>query len=166
MHTYVPRAPPKLGVCVSVVYVLCRFSTRREVMTNVRANASRWEALSNAGVTIPEFLESWPPSLLNSTTLPPLAAAAIASAAASTSANATAPAGCKVQVINQRIKEQKAVEGVTVTKIDLRPLLSQGEMDRHRHSGGQHNPLVSPKPNSSKSHSAAQVQKPPVNGKS
>lgn len=137
----------------------------KEVLTNVRANASRWEALSNAGVIIPQFLEPWSPALLNSTELSPQAAAAIASAAACMTANAAAPAGCKVQLINQRIREQKATEGVTITKIDLRPLLAQGEAGRHRHSSNPNNPLPSPKPNTSKGHSASQAPRSPVNGK-
>lgn len=138
---------------------------RREVLTNVRGNASRWEALSNAGVTIPQFLEPWPPALLNSTAISPQAAAAIASAAACTTANAAAPVGCKVQLINQRIRELKATEGVIITKIDLRPLLAQGEAGRHRHSANPNNPQLSPKPNTSKGHSVSQAPRSPVNGK-
>ncbi|XP_026192228.1 uncharacterized protein LOC34621057 [Cyclospora cayetanensis] len=109
-------------------------TVEKEVMTNLRSNASRWEALSNAGVVIPLFLDQWPASLLTSSSFPPLTTAAIASAAATTAANAAAPTGSKVQLINQKIKLQKSAEGVNVTKIDLRSLLSQGEAGRHRHS--------------------------------
>ncbi|KAL8445456.1 hypothetical protein Emed_005599 [Eimeria media] len=66
----------------------------REVLTNVRSNASRWEALSSVGVSVPQFLDPWPPSVLRAAaSYPPLAAAAVAGAANSTAANASAPVG-------------------------------------------------------------------------
>ncbi|OEH75927.1 3 5-cyclic nucleotide phosphodiesterase domain-containing protein [Cyclospora cayetanensis] len=141
-------------------------TVEKEVMTNLRSNASRWEALSNAGVVIPLFLDQWPASLLTSSSFPPLTSAAIASAAATTAANAAAPTGSKVQLINQKIKLQKSAEGVNVTKIDLRSLLSQGEAGRHRHSSHQqNNPQPIPGTSTNKVHTVSQLLKSPGNVK-